>query len=176
MTSADIKATYGSKDIKEYNEYLRQPENIELLRKNDLDTLFFKMTEGDLTSLIGIISYTTDLLYSKGFLVENYVTKTYCGQFRFVDKKHFIFPKCKYIYNNSFATNKHIEEIEAPNALFVDNAAFAYCENLYKVYFPKLTKVGETAFARCASLTDDNIKIPQDCKIEPDWDNWKLWD
>lgn len=148
---------------KSVHEFLSQPEQTDLLRNNDLDTLFSKLyASEDLNGLAGIV-YVTELLYDNGFLVENYVTKTYQWQFKDINRKTIYLPKCKSIEHFSFACNKYVEEVIAPNAEIVGALAFEKCENLRWVDLSNATSISESAFERCESLAADNIKTPRDC-------------
>lgn len=148
---------------KSIHELLSQPEQTDLLRNNDLDTLFSKLYAlEDLNGLAGLI-YVTELLYDNGFLVEKYVTNAYQGQFRYIDRKTIYLPKCKSIEHYSFAYNNYVEEVIAPNVDFVGAFAFEGCENLRWVDLSNATSINKTAFDRCESLAADNIKTSRDC-------------
>lgn len=150
---------------KSVHELLSQPEQTDLLRNNDLDTLFSKMCASEELNGIAGIAYVTELLYDNGFLVENYVTNAYQYQFRYIDRKTIYLPKCKSIEHFSFAYNNYVEEVIAPNAEFVGAFAFEGCENLRWVDLSNATSISESAFERCESLAVDNIKLPQNIVI-----------
>lgn len=152
---------------KSAHEFLSQPEQTDLLRNNDLDTLFSKLyASEDLNGLAGI-AYVTELLYDNGFLVENYVTRTYSYQFRDIKRKTIYLPKCKQIQKYSFAHNKYLEEINAPNVLVACSYAFKNCKNLHKVDLPKLKEFAETTFMGCELLIPENFTVPSDCELKP---------
>ena len=153
----------------EYIDFLKQPENRNLLVKNDLDTLFRKIygmyDRNPLSYWDECLQYVTELLYDNGFLVENYISRTYPDQFHYVNRETIYLPKCKQIERFSFYENKHIKEVKAPNALVVGDSAFEGCENLHKVYLPNVTELGNNVFKFCGLLTLDNIKLPQNIVI-----------
>lgn len=154
------------KEFKEsIHDFLSQPEQIDLLRNNDLDALFLKMYNSKSYGIMGI-TYVTELLYENEFLVENYVTKTYERQFRHINRKTFYFPKCKQIQQYSFAHNKHIEEINAPNALVAGSFAFIFCDNLRKVDLPKLKEFSESTFVGCELLKPEDVTVSLECKLK----------
>ena len=66
----------------------------------------------------------------------------------------------KYIPNNFFDTNKHINEFTIPNGVTrIGNEAFADCSNLTSVKIPNsVTSIGHYAFTVCTSLS--SIVIP----------------
>ena len=147
---------------KSVHELLSQPEQTDLLRNNDLDTLFSKLYASDSYGLGGI-AYVTELLYDNGFLVENYISKTYQGQFRYIDREIIYLPKCKSIEHFSFSYNNYVEEVIASNVEFVGAFAFERCQSLHRIDLSNAVNISKSAFVSCVSLTADNIKTPRDC-------------
>lgn len=148
------------------HNFLKHPEQNSLLRNNNLDALFSKMYDSNLYGDVGI-AYVTKLLYDNGFLVENYVTRTYPYQFRDIKRKTIYLPKCKQIQKYSFAHNKYLEEINAPNVLVACSYAFKTCTNLRKVILPKLKEFSETTFIGCELLKPEDFTVPSDCELKP---------
>ena len=157
----------------EYIDFLKLPENRDLLRKNDLDTLFSKIESmrdqhprWGLSYWNEFTQYITELLYENGFSVENYITKIWKHQFTNINKKTFYFPKVTHIQNYGFIDNKYVEEIDAPNVILVGFHAFDSCENLRKLSLPKLKKMDENALYGCMSISAGFEFIrPENCKF-----------